>query len=80
LDGKIGLTLGDDFLGGIGVLNGEVAGLARHHHRLSFFLDDSEQAGAVGGVRKSSEPIKVQAAETIASAACCSPQNGYKIV
>ena len=32
LDGEIGLALGDDFLGWIGILDDEIAGVARHHH------------------------------------------------
>jgi len=35
LDGKIGLSLGDDFFGRVGVLDDEVAGIARHHHGLN---------------------------------------------
>ena len=34
LNRKIGLALGNDFLGGIGILDDEVAGVARHHHGL----------------------------------------------
>jgi hypothetical protein len=34
LDREVGLALSDDLLGGIGVLNDEVAGVARHHHCL----------------------------------------------
>lgn len=34
LDGEIGLALGDDFLGWIGVLNDEIAGVAGHHYGL----------------------------------------------
>jgi hypothetical protein len=34
LDGEVGLTLCHDFLGGMGVLDDEVAGVTGHHHRL----------------------------------------------
>lgn len=34
LDGEIGLPLGNDFLGRVGVLNDEVARVTRHHHGL----------------------------------------------
>ena len=34
LDGEVGLTLCHDFLGWIGVLDDEVAGVTGHHHRL----------------------------------------------
>jgi hypothetical protein len=34
LDREVGLALGDDFLRWIGVLDDEVAGVARHHHGL----------------------------------------------
>ena len=34
LNGKVSLPLRDDFLGRVGVLDDEVAGVARHHHRL----------------------------------------------
>jgi hypothetical protein len=34
LDGEVGLALGDDFLGRVGILDDEVAGVAGHHHRL----------------------------------------------
>jgi len=34
LNGKTGLPERDDFLGWIGILDDEVAGVARHHHRL----------------------------------------------
>jgi hypothetical protein len=52
LNGEVGLPLRDDFLGGIGILNDEVTGVARHHHGFRRSLGSAADLDHFGDVNE----------------------------